>query len=225
MLLIQAPLSRERKLSSFPIILCGVNVSFETLPVNPALCFIPRIYRRQVVPGVIQPLALRTSSNSLPRHLYHHHSLTHTFFFSMTMPLQTTFMHFLDISPTFAITLILSFLILSSLVTPLIHLNTFISATYCDFFTAHVLWFCPGSRSSIHILYYHYIIIWQSLLRIAPPDLLTMHSIVRLPCFTANIASAIPLPGIKPNCASLSLILKVSLITLTNRAYSVNNML
>ena len=135
--LIQAPLSREQKLSSFPI-LCGVDVSFETLPVNPALCFIPRIYRRHVVPGVIQPLALRTSSNSLLRHLYHNHSLTHTVFFSMTMPLQTTFMHFLDISPTFAITLILSFLILSSLVTPLIHLNTFISATYCDFFTAHV---------------------------------------------------------------------------------------
>ena len=44
---------------------------------------------------------------------------------------------FLDISPTFAIPLILSFLILSSLVTPLIHLNT-ISATYCDFFTAHL---------------------------------------------------------------------------------------
>ena len=34
---------------------------------------------------------------------------------------------------------------------------------------------------------------------------------MRLPCFaiscrTANIASAIPLPGIKPNCASLSLL-------------------
>ena len=120
----------------------GVDVSYETLPVNPALCFIPcQFSLRQVVPDVIQPLALRTFPPSLPRHLYNHHSLAHTFFFSsqyMTIPLQTTFMHFLDISPTFAIPLILSFLILSSLVTPLIHLNTIISATYCDFFTAHV---------------------------------------------------------------------------------------
>ena len=98
--------------------------------------------------------------------------------------------------------------------TPLIHLNAFISATYCDFFTAHVgayIRLCPGSRSIIHILYYHYIIIWQSLLPIAHSDFLTRHSIVRLPCFsircrTANIASAIPLPGIKPNCASLCLL-------------------
>ena len=51
---------------------------------------------------------------------------------------------FWDISPTFAISLILSFLILSGLVTPLIHINTLISATYCDFSTAHVHWFLPG---------------------------------------------------------------------------------
>ena len=51
---------------------------------------------------------------------------------------------FLDISHTFAIHQIRSFLILPSLVTPLIHLNTLISATYCDFFTAHVHWFLPG---------------------------------------------------------------------------------
>ena len=50
----------------------------------------------------------------------------------------------LDISPTFTIPLIISFLNLSSLVTQLIHLNTLISATYCDFFTAHVHWFLPG---------------------------------------------------------------------------------
>ena len=92
---------------------------------------------------------------------------------------------------------------------PLIHPNTLISATYCDFFTA--VRFCPGSCSFIHILYYHYILIWLSFLPLAPPNFLTRHSIVRLPCFstrcrTANIASAIPLPGIKPNCASLSLL-------------------
>ena len=41
---IQALLSREQKLSSFYAsfpILCAVDVSYETLPVNPALCFIP----------------------------------------------------------------------------------------------------------------------------------------------------------------------------------------
>ena len=49
---------------------------------------------------------------------------------------------FLDISPTFVVPLILSFLILYILVTPLIHLNILISATSnffsCAFFTAHV---------------------------------------------------------------------------------------
>ena len=49
---------------------------------------------------------------------------------------------FLDISPTFVVPIILSFLILSSLVTPLIHLIILISATsnffYCAFFTAQV---------------------------------------------------------------------------------------
>ena len=49
---------------------------------------------------------------------------------------------FLDNSPTFIVPLILSFPILSSLVTPLIHLYTLISTTSnffsCAFFTAHV---------------------------------------------------------------------------------------
>ena len=49
---------------------------------------------------------------------------------------------FLDISPTFVVPLILSILILSSLVTPIIHLNILISATSnffsCAFFTAQV---------------------------------------------------------------------------------------
>ena len=72
-----------------------------------------------------QPLALRTSSPSLPRHLCHHHSLVHAFFFSSQYICPYHFKllswTFLDISPTFAIPLILSFLILSSLVTPPIH--------------------------------------------------------------------------------------------------------
>ena len=49
---------------------------------------------------------------------------------------------FLYISPTFVVPLILSLLILSSLVTPLIHLSILISVTSnffsCDFFTIHV---------------------------------------------------------------------------------------
>ena len=49
---------------------------------------------------------------------------------------------FSDISPTFVVPLILSFLIMSRLVTPLIHLNILISATSnffsCGFSTAHV---------------------------------------------------------------------------------------
>ena len=63
---------------------------------------------------------------------YHYHPLAHIFFpssqycpypFSLR---SCTFVHF---SHTFAVPLILSFLILSSLVTPLIHLNILISAT------------------------------------------------------------------------------------------------
>ena len=176
---------------------------------NPALWFIPwQFSLRQVVPGVIQPLALRTAS-PLPRHLYHHHSLpTHSSYHLNTWPCHFKLLSctILDISPTFAIPVIFSFLILSSLVTQIIH--------------RHLLWFihCPCRptlvfarvhvRFFIHTLYWHYLLIWQSILHIAPLDCLTRHYIVRLPCFaircrTANIASAIPLPGIKPNCASL----------------------
>ena len=50
---------------------------------------------------------------------------------------------FLDISPTFAVPILLSFLILFSLVTPLIQLNHLIYATYCELFTDHVYWFLP----------------------------------------------------------------------------------
>ena len=85
--------------ATFPI-LCGIDVSYDTLPDNPALCFIPvQFSLRQAVPDIIQPLALRTSSPSFPRHLYHHHSLAHTFFFFysqyMSIPIQTTFLYFL----------------------------------------------------------------------------------------------------------------------------------
>ena len=53
---------------------------------------------RQVVPGVVQPPPLRSSSLSFPRHLRHHHSLPYVFVFYsqyMPIPLQSTFLHFL----------------------------------------------------------------------------------------------------------------------------------
>ena len=92
---IQALLSREQKLSSFYAsfhIVCGVDVSYETLPVNPAVCFILwQFSLQQVVPSVIQPLPFRTSSPSLPRHLHRHHYFAHTVFFSSHYLPTTTF--------------------------------------------------------------------------------------------------------------------------------------
>ena len=71
----------------------------------------------------------------------------------MPLPLQPTF---LEISHTFIVPLILSFLILSSLVTPLIHLKILISATSnffsCAFFTAHIsaLYIIAGLTTVLH---------------------------------------------------------------------------
>ena len=99
---------------------------------------------RRIVPNAIQPPPLWSSSPSFTRHLHPHHSLAYVIVFCSQytpIPLQPTLLTFLDISPTFVVLLILSFLILSSLVTPL-HLNILISATSnffsCVFFTAHV---------------------------------------------------------------------------------------
>ena len=62
--------------------------------------------------------------------------------YHMPIPLQSRFMYLLVISPTFVVSLILSFLILSSFVTPHIHRSILISATSnlfsCAFFNAHV---------------------------------------------------------------------------------------
>ena len=63
---------------------------------------------------------------------------------------------FLDIPTTFVVPLILSILILSSLVTPLIHLNIRVSATsnafYCDIFTV------PRLNTIYHCWYYNCIV-------------------------------------------------------------------
>ena len=107
----------------------------------------------QVIPDVVQPPPLRSSSPSFRQHLHHHHSLPYIFlFFSqyMPLPLKPTFLHFLGYFSPFSVHLILSFLILSSLVTPLSYPNILISATSsffsCAFFTAHV--YAPYIRYS-----------------------------------------------------------------------------
>ena len=75
---------------------------------------------------------------------HHHHSLAHIFFSSQYMqtPLQPTSLYFLGYFSHLRCTSN-SFLIMSSLVTPPIHLNIPISATSnffsCGSFTAHVL--------------------------------------------------------------------------------------
>ncbi len=93
-------------------------------------------------------LPLWSSSPSFPWHLHPHHSLAYVvrirLLFSIHAHTTSTILSctFMDISPTFVVPLILSFLILSSLVTPLIHLNILFSATSnffsCAFFTAHI---------------------------------------------------------------------------------------
>ena len=79
-------------------LLCGVDVSCETPPPSgPVLRVIPWQFSIwQVVPDVIQPPPLWSSSPSFPRHL--HHSLAYVFVFSSQytpIPLQRTLLHFL----------------------------------------------------------------------------------------------------------------------------------
>ena len=68
---------------------------------------------RQVVLDVIQPPPVRSTSPSFPLHLHRHHSLAHIFFLSSQYHFNLLSCTFVDISPTFVVPLILSFLILS----------------------------------------------------------------------------------------------------------------
>ena len=74
---------------------------------------------------------------------------------------------FMDISPTFVVPLILSYLILSSLLTPLIHLYILISATSnlfsCAFFTAQVS--APYTIADLTIVLYTYPLTLKLILR------------------------------------------------------------
>ena len=87
----------------------------------------------KVVIDVIQLPPLWSSSPSFPRHL-HPINLFPMYSYSLlnTCPYHFSLLSctFVDISPTFVVPLILSFLILTSLVTPLIRLNILISATF-----------------------------------------------------------------------------------------------
>ena len=95
---IQALLSREQKLSS---IVCGVGVPYETLPVNPALCFIsPTVLsptsRSWCYPTTSDSDFLSLSSTTPPSpSLFCPHSIL--LFSSQYLPiqLQTTFLRFL----------------------------------------------------------------------------------------------------------------------------------
>ena len=121
-------------------------MSYEMPPFSLVLRVLPGQFSlRQVIPDAIQPPLLWSSSPSIPRHRHRYHSLAYVFVFSSQyVPIIFNLLSctFLDIAPTFVVPLILSFLILSSLVTPLIHLNILISATSnffsCAFFTAQV---------------------------------------------------------------------------------------
>ena len=64
------------------------------LPLHP-FPFLCGVSLRQVVPDVIQPPPLRSSSPYFLRHLHHHHSLAHIFSSQyMHIPHQPIFMHF-----------------------------------------------------------------------------------------------------------------------------------
>ena len=74
----------------FPL-LSGVDVLYESPPLNPVLRFLAwRFSLRHVFPN-----AMQTPSFSFPRHL--HHCFAHMFFSSryMPIPLQPTFLHYL----------------------------------------------------------------------------------------------------------------------------------
>ena len=112
---------------------------------NSVLRFLPsQSSLRQVVLDVIQPPLHRSSSPSFPGTSIPTIRLPILLLFSIHAHTTSTytFLHFLDVLSTLVVLLIRSFLILSSLVTPLIHLNILISAISnfisCPFFTANV---------------------------------------------------------------------------------------
>ena len=107
-------------------------------------------------PISVQPSSLRPSSLPSPLYFNFHRPPSHVLFLSshhMPIPLQPYFLNFLSDFPTFVVPLILSFLILSSCVTPHIHriCSIVISATSnlfpCAFFNAACLCHVHRCRS------------------------------------------------------------------------------
>ena len=123
-------------LHHFPV-LRGANISYETPPFTPVLRFLPWRFslksRSWCYPTTSASLSFFSPAPPSPSLSCLRIILLFFYLLSCT---------FLNISPTFVVPLIISFLILSSLVAPLIHLNILISATSnffsCAFFTAQV---------------------------------------------------------------------------------------
>ena len=124
----------------------GIDVSYESPTFSPALRFLPwQFSLRQVVFDVIHP-----SLYGLPLLLFPGTSIaitvlsTVSFYLLNSCPYRFNLLScsFLDISPTSAVPLIPSFIIMSTLVTPHIHINILIPTASnffsCAFFTAHV---------------------------------------------------------------------------------------
>ena len=126
--------------------LCGVDVRWHTPPCSTVVHIISRqSLLCDIILYFVQPSSLRSSY--LPRLLYfHYHRPPPYVVFSLriTCPYHFNLLSctFFVIPPTFVVHLILSFLFLSSLVTPHIHRSILISATSnlfsCAFVNAHV---------------------------------------------------------------------------------------
>ena len=124
-------------------LLCGVDVSYETSPLHSVLHSPPPEKSLSDKSSLMLSNHLRFGP---PLLLFPGTSITITLLPTYSFSLLNTrqyyfnllYCAFLDISPTFVVPLILSFLILSSLVTPLIRLNILISPTSnffsCAFF-------------------------------------------------------------------------------------------
>ena len=127
-------------------LLCGVDVRWHTPPCSTVVHFISRqSILFDVIIYFVQPSSLRSSSLPSPLYFRFHSFPSYAVFLSshyMSIPLQPPFLDFLCDFPTFVVLLILSFLILSSFVTPHIHRSILISATSnffsCAFVNAHI---------------------------------------------------------------------------------------
>ena len=148
-----------------------VDVSHEPPPLKSVLRYLPWLFSS---PTSRSWCYLTTSASVFltyfPLHLHHHHSLaTYSSSLFNTCPyhFNILFCTFLDISPTFVVQLILSFLILTSLVAPLIHLNILMSTVSnffsCAFFTTHAS--APCNMAGLTTVLYTFLLTHTIILR------------------------------------------------------------